>query len=114
MTKANQDVRQVANQLGDVSGQSISAASSLENRFVTPSSPSAKYSSELPHLLKYNITPTADGGVLLSIWEPAPKNEIRVKPFLFMIRYRLHSEAEARRLLSHYLSTYRTLSQSSR
>lgn len=62
--------------------------------------------SEPPHL-KYNITAT-EGGVLLSIWEPAPKNDVRVKPFLFMTRHRLASELEAKRLLAHYLSVYKT------
>jgi hypothetical protein len=56
--------------------------------------------------LKYNIT-AIDGGVLLSIWEPAVKSDIRVKPFLFMIRYRLASEGEAKKLLGHYLAVYR-------
>lgn len=61
----------------------------------------------VPQLLKYNITPMADG-VLLRIWEPAERNEIRVKPFLFMVKYRLPSEAEARRFVSSYLSLYRS------
>lgn len=60
----------------------------------------------IPPHLKYNIT-TVDGGVLLSIWEPAPKSDVRVKPFLFMTRHRLPSEVEARKLLAHYLSVYR-------
>lgn len=61
----------------------------------------------VPQLLKYNITPT-DEGVLLRIWEPAERNEVRVKPFLFMVKYRLPSEAEARRFVSNYLSLYRS------
>lgn len=61
--------------------------------------------SEPPHL-KYNIT-AIEGGVMLSIWEPAPKNDVRVKPFLFMSRHRLPSELEAKKLLAHYLSVYR-------
>lgn len=61
--------------------------------------------SDPPHL-KYNIK-TTDAGVLLSIWEPAPKSEVRVKPFLFMTRHRLASELEAKRLLAHYLSVYK-------
>lgn len=64
-----------------------------------------------PHL-KYNIT-LIEGGVLLSIWEPAPKNEIRVKPFLFMTRHRLSSEVEAKKLLAHYLSVYKRAVQRS-
>ena len=63
-----------------------------------------------PHLLKYNIAPI-EGGVVLSIWEPAPKNEVRVKPFLYMVRYRLDSEAEATKILSQYLATYKAKSQ---
>jgi hypothetical protein len=58
-----------------------------------------------PHL-KYNIT-SHEGSVLLSIWEPAPKNDTRVKPFLFMSRHRLSSEREAKKLLAHYLAVYR-------
>jgi hypothetical protein len=63
-----------------------------------------------PHLLKYNIAPI-EGGVVLSIWEPALKNEVRVKPFLYMVRYRLASEAEATKILSQYLATYKAKSQ---
>lgn len=62
----------------------------------------------VPQLLKYNITPMAEG-VLLRIWEPAERNEIRVKPFLFMLKYRMPSEAEARRFVSRYLSLYRSI-----
>jgi len=64
---------------------------------------------EPPHL-KYNIT-EIEGGVLLSIWEPAPKNDLRVKPFLFMSWHRLSSELEAKKLLAHYLSVYRRAMQ---
>ena len=67
-------------------------------------------SSSTPHLLKYNIAPI-EGGVVLSIWEPATKNEVRVKPFLYMVRYRLDSEAEATKILSQYLATYKAKSQ---
>jgi hypothetical protein len=66
---------------------------------------------EPPHL-KYNIT-LVEGGVLLTIWEPAPKSEVRVKPFLFMSRHRLPSEGEARKLLNHYLSVYKRAVQRS-
>ena len=68
------------------------------------------HSTSVPYLLKYNIAPI-EGGVILSIWEPAVKNEVRVKPFLFMIRYRLPSEAEAMKLLADYLSTYKARAQ---
>lgn len=64
---------------------------------------------EPPHL-KYNIT-AIDGGVLLSIWEPAPKSEVRVKPFLFMSRHRLPSELEAKKMLAHYLAVYKRATQ---
>jgi hypothetical protein len=63
-----------------------------------------------PPQLKYNIT-EIEGGVLLSIWEPAPKNDLRVKPFLFMSRHRLSSELEAKKLLAHYLSVYHRATQ---
>ncbi|WP_416673313.1 hypothetical protein [Egbenema bharatensis] len=61
----------------------------------------------VPHLLKYNITPVA-GGVLLRIWEPAERNDVRVKPFLYMLKYRLTSEADARKFLAEYLSVYKS------
>ncbi|MCU0567298.1 MAG: hypothetical protein MUF49_11950 [Oculatellaceae cyanobacterium Prado106] len=64
----------------------------------------------MPHPFEYDITPT-DKGVILSIWEPAPKNEIRVRPFLFMVKCRLLSEVEARKLLAHYLTIYQTQGQ---
>jgi hypothetical protein len=67
------------------------------------------YCAEPPHL-KYNIT-TTESGVMLSIWEPAPKTELRVKPFLFMARHRLPSELEAKKLLAHYLSVYKKAAQ---
>jgi len=72
--------------------------------------PVPMHSTSIPYLLKYNITPI-EGGVILSIWEPATKNEVRVKPFLYMIRYRLSSEAEAMKLLSEYLATYKAKAQ---
>ncbi|NJR66824.1 MAG: hypothetical protein HC772_18370 [Leptolyngbyaceae cyanobacterium CRU_2_3] len=68
------------------------------------------YSTTTPHLIKYNITPF-EGGVILSIWEPAAKSEVRVKPFLYMVRYRLPSEVEAMKLLSEYLATYKAKAQ---
>ena len=72
--------------------------------------PVPMYSTSMPYLLKYNIAPI-EGGVILSIWEPAVKNEVRVKPFLYMIRYRLPSEAEAMKLLADYLETYKAKAQ---
>lgn len=65
------------------------------------------HSPSVPHLLKYNITPVA-GGVLLRIWEPAERDDVRVKPFLYMLKYRLASEAEARKFLADYLSVYKS------
>ncbi len=64
---------------------------------------------EFPSVLKYNIT-ALESGVLLSIWEPAPKNETRVKPFLYMVRYRLDCEADARKLLAQYVATHKVAS----
>jgi hypothetical protein len=61
----------------------------------------------MSHPLEYKITPT-EKGVLLSIWEPAPKNEIRVRPFLYMVKCRLMSEVDARRVLAHYLNMSQT------
>lgn len=69
--------------------------------------PTPTHSTEIPHVLKYNIT-ALDEGVLLSIWEPAARNETRVKPFLYMVKYRLPSETEARRMLAHYISAYQS------
>jgi hypothetical protein len=61
----------------------------------------------VPHLLKYNITPIA-GGVLLRIWEPAERNDVRVKPFLYMLKYRFAMETDARKFLADYLSVYKS------
>jgi len=55
--------------------------------------------------IKYSLTPK-ERGFLLSIWEPAPTNEQRVKPFLYMVRQRLASEEEAKELLDYYLTSY--------
>ncbi|GAB4380533.1 MAG: hypothetical protein Kow00121_36990 [Elainellaceae cyanobacterium] len=65
------------------------------------------HSPSIPHLIKYNITPVI-GGVMLRIWEPAERDDIRVKPFLFMLKYRMASEAEAREFLTDYLSFYKS------
>lgn len=66
------------------------------------------YPPTVPPLLKYNITPMAEG-VLLRIWEPAERDETRVKPFLFMLKYRMSSEAEAKKFFTTYLSMYRSV-----
>jgi hypothetical protein len=66
---------------------------------------------QLPNLppitIKYSILHQEDNSVLLCLWEPAVMNETRVKPFLYMVRQRLPSEAEALDLLQHYLAVYR-------
>ncbi|MFM7427540.1 MAG: hypothetical protein ACKO7W_21495 [Elainella sp.] len=78
---------------------------SLKADYLLPPSNLSMQCPDPPHL-KYNIT-THEGSVVLSIWEPAPKNDSRVKPFLFMSRHRLPSEREAKKLLAHYLAVYR-------
>lgn len=60
---------------------------------------------EIPQLIKYSLTPV-DEGILLCIWEPAPLSETRVRPFLFMARYRLASETEAKQVLEYYETVY--------
>ena len=82
---------------GELPGDRLSSPSPLD------------MASDLPSVLKYNIT-ALESGVLLSIWEPAPKNETRVKPFLYMVRYRLSSEADAKKLLAQYVATYKVVS----
>lgn len=61
-----------------------------------------------PQLLKYNLTRSKDG-IQLCIWEPAPITPDRVKPFLFMARYRLVSEEEVRDILQSYQMAYQCL-----
>lgn len=96
-TQANQDSR---------SGVSRPYSSSVaKGEYPLPPANLTLQCANPPHL-KYNITVT-DSGVVLSIWEPAPKNEERVKPFLFMTRHRLANELEAKKLLAHYLSVYK-------
>jgi hypothetical protein len=99
--KTNQNVRTVVNrQFGDV----------VSKNDYPPPPPNLSMHCPEPPRLKYNIT-AIDGGVLLSIWEPAPKSDVRVKPFLFMSRHRLPSELEARKMLGHYLLVYRRATQ---
>jgi hypothetical protein len=99
--KVNQSFRLVAYQApGDVPNR---------NDYPPPPTNLKMQCLEPPHL-KYNIT-TIEGGVLLSIWEPALKSEVRVKPFLFMSRHRLSSELEAKKMLAHYLSVYKRAMQ---
>jgi hypothetical protein len=59
-------------------------------------------------VFKYSITPT-DEGVLLRIWEPAPMNEVRAKPFLFMAKHRLRTEDEVQEMLDQYRAAYKIL-----
>ena len=58
-------------------------------------------------VIKYNIL-SKDDGVTLCLWESAPINETRVKPFLYMVRQRLSSKDEAQQLLDFYLTVYAT------
>jgi hypothetical protein len=83
----------------------------LSQEYPPPPSNLSMQCLEPPHL-KYNIT-AIDGGVLLSIWEPASKTDVRVKPFLFMSRHRLPSELEAKKMLAHYLAVYKKAAQPS-
>lgn len=67
---------------------------------------------EIPQLIKYSITPK-DDGVLLCIWEPAPMTDTRVRPFLFMARYRLADDNEAKTVLEEYQVAYQALGSQS-
>lgn len=60
---------------------------------------------ETPQLIKYSISPTT-GGYMLCIWEPATVTASRVKPFLFMARYRVETESEAEEIITHYRTVY--------
>ncbi|WAL60516.1 hypothetical protein [Thermocoleostomius sinensis] len=66
----------------------------------------------VPHLLKVSIAPVP-GGVMLTIWEPIERDEMRVKPFLFKLRYRMSSEAEARKFVAEYHALYKAASPTS-
>lgn len=102
-TKIDQDVRPTVNRKSEdrlTKGEYQPSPTNLSMQCLEP-----------PHL-KYNIT-AIEGGVLLSIWEPAPKSDVRVKPFLFMTRHRLSSELEAKKMLAHYLAVYKQASQRS-
>ncbi len=52
--------------------------------------------------VRYTITPIKDG-VSLCIWEVAQVTDARIEPFLFKIKHRLSSDAEAQQVLSDYL-----------
>jgi hypothetical protein len=52
--------------------------------------------------IQYSMT-TIDGGIHLCIWEDAHVTDVRVKPFLFKVNYRLPSSDEAEKLLDDYL-----------
>lgn len=103
---ADQQLYWAGHQPRDFHDRSVGAASLLENRPTSSVTPSM-HSPSIPHLIKYNITPVI-GGVMLRIWEPAERDDIRVKPFLFMLKYRMASEAEAREFLTDYLSFYKS------
>lgn len=53
--------------------------------------------------LQYRIT-TIKEGILLSIWEPAGLTDVRVKPFLYMVNHKLHSQTEVQKILQAYLT----------
>ena len=55
--------------------------------------------------LRYSITPS-HGEFVLRIWEPAPTNQNRVRPFLFAVKYRLPSKTEAQDILGQYKAIY--------
>lgn len=111
---ANQDLQywagspRAGQQSRDFSHKHVGEASSSEYRSASLAT-SSMHHPHVPHVLKYNITPIA-GGVLLRIWEPASKDDVRVKPFLFMLKYRMASEAEARKFLEDYLALYKATS----
>lgn len=58
-----------------------------------------------PYVLKYSVTPS-DDGLTLCIWEPAPINDTRIRPFLFMAKYRIASDDEVSLILSQYRQVY--------
>lgn len=78
--------------------QNHSAASN--SSFMSPSSIASQF--------KHSITPI-DGGVMLRIWESAERNETRIKPFLFMLKYRMSSEAEAKKFFAEYCALYQSV-----
>jgi len=52
--------------------------------------------------LPYALSVAPDGtGVVLKIWEPAPKSR---KPYLYQLNYKLASEALARQILNQHLA----------
>ncbi len=53
-----------------------------------------------------------DGELLLHLWEPAPLNSTRVRPFLFGIKYRIQLEQEAQQVLEAYRAFYQIISHS--
>ena len=60
---------------------------------------------ETAHTIHYRLTVIEDG-VRLRLWEPAPKTNQRVSPYLFMVNYVLTSETEAKEVLNLYLEAH--------
>lgn len=54
------------------------------------------------HIIHYRLIEIEEG-VRLRVWEPAPKNNQRLNPYLFMVNYVLTSETEAKKVLNLYL-----------
>ena len=78
---------------------------SFGDEAITGCDEDSMHSLKAPYVLKYSITPS-DDGLTLCIWEPASINETRVRPFLFMAKYRLETEDEANLVLGHYRQVY--------
>lgn len=56
-----------------------------------------------PPLIEYKISVDRWGLCYLTIWEPAPTDQVRLKPYRFSVNYKLTSEAEAHQLLDNYI-----------
>ncbi|MFE4104871.1 hypothetical protein [Almyronema epifaneia] len=54
------------------------------------------------YTIHYRIT-ESKGSFKLAFWEPAPRNEYRTQPYLFMANYVLRSIEEARDILKQYI-----------
>ena len=78
----------------------------LKERSLYPS-PIPMQSLTVPPVINYSITPIK-GGVLLRIWENAPVTSTRVKPLMFMARYRVETEEDAKAILKFYRAAYRS------
>lgn len=62
----------------------------------------------VPETIQYSITP-ADNGVTLCLWETPHNSKSRDKAFLFKVKQRVSSRAEAKQLLRNYLECFRTI-----